>query len=389
MLMESKVAVGIDLGRNFSQITFCSKTDMEPISVVQTAADGSKSYRIPTPKGMFLRVEQKQEQAVEDLADYFTYCFELLKGAGNPRNMTIMVTMHEMKMVWADAIREALGSLGISREDIFLQGHLESFFYYVMNQKKELSMYHVALLEYGRDHIIAWELGMDHRTRPVLVKTRKCFRLFLDGKARMGRGDAEWNKLRDELLHKEVEKMFDNTPFSSVYLVGEDFHTGWMEKSLKFLCRKRHVFQGDNLYTRGACYAAMEENGAQMTKGMLYAGDDMVEHNLGMWMNIRGEYSYYPLVNAGINWYMAEHTCELLLDGEEELVLYSKSIRGEELEHTVPLAGLPKRPQRADRIRLNVKFKDRNRCSIFVEDLGLGEFYPSSEKTWEVTLQLP
>ena len=27
-------------------------------------------------------------------------------------------------------------------------------------------------------------------------------------------------------------------------------------------------------------------------------------------MEIRGQEGYYPLVNAGINWYMARHTCE-------------------------------------------------------------------------------
>lgn len=386
---QGRVAVGVDLGYQYSQITYCSKTDMEPLSVVQTGADGTRNYLIPTPEGLFSCVEQEKEQAVTMLSDYFSQCFALLKGAGSPEGMTIMVTMHEMKAVWADAIREALLLLGVPKENIFLQGHLESFFYYVMNQKKELSVYHVALLEYGRDNITAWDLWMERRTKPVLVKTRKCFRLFLDGKARKGRGDAEWNKLRDDLLHKNLEKMFENTPFSSAYLTGEGFGEGWMEKSLKFLCRKRHVFQGPNLYTRGACYAAMEENGAQKTKGTLYAGEDMVEHNLGMWMNVRGQYSYYPLVNAGINWYMANHTCEFLLDGEKKLVLQSRSIRGEELEHTLPLEGLPKRPPLADRIRLTVRFKGRNKCVITAEDLGLGEFYPSSGKIWEATLRLP
>jgi hypothetical protein len=53
-------------------------------------------------------------------------------------------------------IRTALLKLGIPSSAIFLQGHLESFYAYLMNQKKELLTYHVALLEYERDCITAW-----------------------------------------------------------------------------------------------------------------------------------------------------------------------------------------------------------------------------------------
>lgn len=385
---QNGIAVGFDLGRRNSQITFCGKTG-EPITVMAAGEDGGRNYLIPTPEGLFSKVEQKDEQAEELLADYFSQCFALLKGAGSPKGMTVMVTMHEMKAVWADALRNALEMLGIPRKNILLQGHLESFYYYVMNQRKELSVYRVALLEYGRDNITAWELWTERRTKPVLVRTKRCFRLFLDGKARKGRGDAEWNKLRDDLLHKYLEKMFENTPFSSAYLVGKEFETGWMEKSLKFLCRKRHVFQGHNLYTRGACYAALEMTGEEHTKGTLYLCDDMVEHNLGMWMYVRGEFSYYPLVNAGINWYMAEHTCEFLMNDEKKLVLNSRSIQGEELEHIVELDGLPDRPPRATRIRLTVRFKAKDKCMIVAEDLGLGELYPSSKKKWEAVIKLP
>lgn len=389
VIEQSGIAVGFDLGRDYSQITFCSRSSAEPITVMQTGADGRKSSLIPTPEGLFAKVEQKDAHAVELLCDYFRQCFDLMKTAGRPEGMTVMVTMHEMKGVWADAIKNALRRMGIPSAGIFLQGHLESFYTYAMNQKKELLMYHIALLEYDRDSITAWHLWLERRTKPVLARTEKCFRLFLDRKARKGRGDEDWGKLRDGLLHKNLEKMFENVPFSCVYLVGKEFDNGWMDKSLRFLCRKRHVFQGENLYTRGACYAAMEENGANRLKGVLYAGEDMVSHNVGMWMEIRGEGGYYPLVNAGVNWYMAEHTCEFLLKGENDIILYSRSIKGEEMEHTLSLNELPERPKRATRIRLTVRFTAKNRCRVLAEDLGLGELYPSSQKKWEATIKLP
>ena len=182
--------------------------------------------------------------------------------------------------------------------------------------------------------------------------------------------------------------MFENTPFSAVYLVGREFEGEWMDKSFRFLCRKRRSFRGDNLYTMGACYAAMEENGATACKDTLYLSDDMIQHNLGMWMEIRGQEGYYPLVNAGINWYMARHTCEFLLGDEKEVVIYSRTVRGEEMEHTLALVQLPDRPRRATRLRLDISFTAPDRCRVRAEDLGLGELYPSSGKIWEANISL-
>lgn len=389
MLVEQgNISVGFDLGRDHSQITFCSRAGNEPITVAQTGSDGNGSYLIETPENLFSLIERRDVQGVEVLSQFFRDCFTLLKTAGSITNMTIMVTMHEMKEIWADAIREALGKLGMEESSIFLQSHLESFFAYIMNQPKELCMYHVALLEYERDSITAWHFWLERKTKPVLAKTEKCFRLYLDNKARKGRGDEEWGVLRDALLHKNLEKMFENTPFSSVYLVGEAFQSGWMDKTLRFLCRKRKVFQGENLYTRGACYAAMEEKGAGACRGTLYLGEDMVRHNIGMWMEIRGQEGYYPLINAGINWYMARHTCEFLLNEQKEIVLYSRTVKGEEMEHTLPLSQLPDRPKRATRIRLSVSFSAVDCCKIKAEDLGLGELYPASKRVWEAQIHL-
>ena len=365
MLAEhGNISVGIDLGRDYSQIAFCSKSDRAPLMVMQSEEEKEENdYLIRTPVDLFSLVERKDARGVEVLYQFLKECFALLKGAGSVEHMTVMVTMHEMKGIWADVIRTALLKLGIPSSAIFLQGHLESFYAYLMNQKKELLTYHVALLEYERDCITAWHFWLERKTKPVLAKTEKCFRLYLDNKARKGRGDEEWGILRDSLLHKNLEKMFENTPFSAVYLVGREFEGEWMDKSFRFLCRKRRSFRGDNLYTMGACYAAMEENGATACKDTLYLSDDMIQHNLGMWMEIRGQEGYYPLVNAGINWYMARHTCEFLLGDEKEVVIYSRTVRGEEMEHTLALVQLP-------------------------EDLGLGELYPSSGKIWEANISL-
>ena len=153
MLAEhGNISVGIDLGRDYSQIAFCSKSDRAPLMVMQSEEEKEENdYLIRTPVDLFSLVERKDARGVEVLYQFLKECFALLKGAGSVEHMTVMVTMHEMKGIWSDVIRTALLKLGIPSSAIFLQGHLESFYAYLMNQKKELLTYHVALLEYERE----------------------------------------------------------------------------------------------------------------------------------------------------------------------------------------------------------------------------------------------
>ena len=154
-------------------------------------------------------------------------------------------------------------------------------------------------------------------------------------------------EVKDEKFLELAKKMFGKRTFSSVYLVGEEFDKSWMGNSLAFLCNRRKVFMGQNLYTKGACYAAMEYARMSRVGDYLYAGPDMIEQNMGMQMIIRGHREFYPMISAGVNWYMARAECEFVLDDTSEVILYSKSMEGEELSHTVRLPGLPDRPNRA------------------------------------------
>ena len=53
----------------------------------------------------------------------------------------------------------------------------------------------------------------------------------------------------------------------------------------------------------------------------------------------------------------------------------------------VELSGLPDRPPKASRLRLDVSFESERRMKIQVEDLGFGEFYPSTGRKWEKIIE--
>lgn len=99
MLAEhGNISVGIDLGRDYSQIAFCSKSDRAPLMVMQSEEEKEENdYLIRTPVDLFSLVERKDARGVEVLYQFLKECFALLKGAGSVEHMTVMVTMHEMK----------------------------------------------------------------------------------------------------------------------------------------------------------------------------------------------------------------------------------------------------------------------------------------------------
>ena len=85
MLAEhGNISVGIDLGRDYSQIAFCSKSDRAPLMVMQSEEEKEENdYLIRTPVDLFSLVERKDARGVEVLYQFLKECFALLKGAGS------------------------------------------------------------------------------------------------------------------------------------------------------------------------------------------------------------------------------------------------------------------------------------------------------------------
>lgn len=380
----NELALGIDLGPAYSQLTFYNRQNSGPRTV--SIVPGEEKYLITTPKELFGLVEQQRDAGVAVLSDFFGQCLEILSTAGKPDSIVAVVTMKKMNGVWADCIREAFSKLGILKDNVYLQDYNESFYWYTLNQRKELLNYQVALFSCEKGKVTAWEFSIDRKTKPALVSINEKGMLYLDEKARDGRKEAEWNQIKDERFLDLAVKMFGKRAFSSVYLVGDEFDKKWMTNSLAFLCNRRKVFMGQNLYTKGACYAAMEYARMNRVGDYLYAGSDMIEQNLGMEMIIRGQREFYPMISAGVNWYMAGAECEFLLEDTDEVVIYSKSMSGEELSHTVHLDSLPERPDKATRLHLELKFIGKRKCQVTITDLGLGNLYPASGRTWEAVI---
>ena len=382
----NEVIIGFDLGRNSSVLTFYHQNNTEPKTV--SAVAGEEKYQIPTPRDLFPLIEQKVELGVALLSNFFKVCFEKLSAVGPMSGAVVMVTMAEMRRDWVQAIRQALEMLGIPKDKVYLQDYLESFYYYALSQKKDLWRYKVGLFSYEEDFITGYELHINGKTKPAMVSVKNRGRICLDEKTRGSRKPEHWKRMKDVRFLEHAKKVMGTDAYSTVYLVGDGFDQSWEQESLKYLCSRRKVFLGRNLYSKGACYGAMSLAGIKPLGNDIYAGPDMIEHNVGMKMFKRGIESRMDMINAGINYYMAYFECEFILDGTDELVFFTRSIHGESMAHKVRLTDLPKRPNRATRIHMEITFTAKDKCRIRLEDMGLGELYKSSGKKWEAVIEL-
>lgn len=236
----------------------------------------------------------------------------------------------------------------------------------------------MALFTFDQDGVAYSRLEMDKKTRPIQVRVKRGKRVSLHQDA------VE----RDFDFYELIQESLGNEVFSSIFLVGEGFDREWAVRSVPLLCRnQRHVFYGNNLFAKGACFGAKEKVEERNLKGYLYAGNDLVRLNVGMEMMVFGTPAYHSLISAGVNWYEAVGECEILLDEARELTFIVSNMENTRKDrYSMALPDLPARPPKATRLRLRLEFESANRCRIDVEDLGFGEMYPASGHVWHETM---
>lgn len=409
-----ELLVGIDLGKEFSQICYYDRKADEPMSISMKA--GTSHYEAPSclcrkaengewnvgieaeyfarERGGFLvkdllAVGNRKEKipvgeesfAPEELlAEFLRGMLKFLGIAEITKNMKcLVITVEELTSQIVKNLQSALKSLGFRHSQTLLMDYGESFYYYALGQKKETWNRNVGWYAFAGNQVKFRKLTMNVSTKPVLVELKPPVEIFLE----------EEDGKRDDQYCEFINETIGNDLYSSILLTGEGFDQKWAVKSTGALCRqKRKVFWGNNLFAKGACYGAKEKLENKKLKGYLYLSNALVQTNIGMEMMIMGSPAYYPLIEAGNNWYECKAECEFLLDEKRELVfLVSRMGEKGKKKVAMSLPGLPVRPAKATRIRLKLEYVSREECIIQAEDLGFGEMFLSGRKVWTETMR--
>lgn len=419
-----KVVVGYDLGRENAQISYCGLDESEPETV--SAVAGGEQYNIPMAlckrKGVgqwyygkeavkfaaegngilvedILTLAERGEDVMveEEAYDPAALLTLFVKRSLSLLNIRVslsqieafMFTVEELTPRMVDVLGKVAAGLQLRGAHVSFQSHLESFYAYTLHQGKELWINDVMIFEYN-DLLKALRLTCNRNTSPKVVfieeirhpeMARRVWREEPEMK------EQQMTELDLMFLHLAGECLEGRT-VSSIYLLGDGFKEDWARESLKFLCKNRRVFRGNNLYSKGACYGMAERiRPGKEWKEYVYLGADKLKSNIGMRALRCGEDSYYAVLDAGNNWYESSAEFDIILEDGNTVELVVTPLTGENVSsRLITLEGLPERPSRTTRLNLQIEMSAVNQAVVTVTDMGFGEIFKSSGKAWTQTI---
>lgn len=428
---NNRYMVGYDLGETDSQISFCTLNQTEPETLPIMA--GTEEYNIPTLlckrkevnqwfygkealkqiengdgiqvdhllskayEGSMVEIDGNEYDPVALLSLYVKKSFHLFGLYAQPDKIEILVIttrIFDARMV--TVLEQVVEALGLRTNRIFFQNYAESFYNYMLHQPRDLWQGKAVIFDYNREDLRSYTLEYNARTSPVVT--------FVEEQRWQQYQIPEWpeeesalQSAKEELDEKFLEdtrRLFQNQFITAVYLIGPGFDGEWTEKSLPFLCRGRRVFRGNNLYSKGAAYSAMEKLCPSVQgKEHVFLGSEKLKANIGLQVVKDGQESYKALIDAGVSWYDVKGTCQFLLESGDRFFLTVTPLAHVFQEKTpagkypvrnveVELSGLPERPKRTTRIELRFSMKDVNHLVLEVEDLGFGEIIKGTHHVW-------
>jgi len=328
-------------------------------------------------RGEMIQVGGKGYDPVSLLTLFVKRSLGLLSGIATlDRIYAILFTCEVLTPRLIEVLTMVVNGLELRGTKVFFQSYEESFYGYMLHQQPELWKEQSVLFDYRGDSIVTMMLKKNAKTTPIVAYVEKQESAFVGG-------DNEFLRMAKGAMEEE--------DISSVYLIGEKFSGGWMEESLRYLCEGRRVFQGNNLYSKGACYCLQDRlMPGKQSKEFVFLGEDKLKSNIGMFVWKRGQESYFAILDAGVDWRDIAFECEIYLQDESRLELVVTPLLGGSKVSIVeiPLDGLYLKPGETTRIYMNFTMPEEKRLNVEIEDLGFGMFREPVETTWQKDILL-
>lgn len=426
---SDKLILGYDLGNEFCQISYAlsDQSEAETLSLVA----GAQNYNIPAVlckreganqwyygkdalrcanDGEGILVENLLGQALEGepvliegesfdpvalLALFFRRSLGLLSQVASiERISALMITCETVDSRVLDVLKRMLAAVNLKTDKVAIQSHTESYYNYMLKQSRELWLNGSVLFDYRGSFVRTYRMECNRRTTPVVAYIKEEIIPFYPWEP-SSQGSADQERLSAE-LDAAFLKVAETTALGgmtlggqveSAYLIGDGFDQEWMKESLKFLCRGRRVFQGNNLFSKGACYGMQERlNPSDLGKEYVYLGRDMLKANIGMKVLRQGEESYYALLDAGVNWYESDYTMEFYMLSDNEITLQITPLIGKSVREARII--FDDFPGNIARIRARFYLEAENLLIMEAQDLGFGELRHSSQRVWKERIEL-
>lgn len=410
--------IGFDIGDEICQVSYYSERKQEP-KTLEVAAD---NYQIPlmlnlcNEKWSFGREAKKmftlgRGHTVADLwnkayaqekvklgdTEYesiwlLSKCISLITKGLQPIEK-LAFTLQNVDDDARNVLRRLGVSLGVKKDSVIIQDYKESFCHYMFYQPKELWQYETALFYCDRNKVSAYMLRQlkpqNQRATNTFVTVGKVAEAQMEELASVYPVlNVDKARYADERFKKFIEGVFEKKLISSVFLTGEGFENNWYPNSQRVLCNGRRAFMGNNMYSKGACYAAYRK-ALDTEDNMIYLDETKMTEQISLKMRVNGQVTWYPLVSWGARWSESDREWDVLLEDDSDIEIHVESLVTGKLQvYPVSLLGVPKRKNYSVRLRIQTLFIQEKLCLITFKDIGFGEFFPPSGFETNIELQL-
>ncbi len=409
---RESVYLGVDINDRYAMISYYQLNMNEPETVSTIA--GGEVFQIPTllakRKGMgqwyygddakkmaktsevicvdsllkravngdTVRIEEESYQAWELLALFLKKVIDLPKKLGNvPFFDKLILSVERLSKENMEVFWTIAPKLGLSAEQFMVIDHKESFYHFALSQPEALWIHDVYLFENDGKNLFYYGLKRNTRTTPQMISIKESIKNPVEAELEQ---DMEFLGI--------LRRAFENQLVTTAYLVGEGFEGGWMKDSLNFLCKNRRVFMGNNLFSKGACYAGFNREHPQMWK-FIYMGEHEMKFNLSLKVRDCGNMAFHTLISAGENWFESKGDCEVVLMGSSEIEFWKQLPNSRDaVIESLELTDLPNRPDRTTRLRITAIPISDEKIEVEIKDMGFGEIYRSTDKTWKYTMTM-
>jgi len=287
----------------------------------------------------------------------------------------------------APAIKDAFMQLGIEEDRFMIITHPESFANYVVSQNKDIWINDVGLFYMSEDKLDFYRLTFGKKQGPICVVTEKTdLSSFVDTQAVVN-GNAE---SAVPGFREAVSKVINKQMVSALYFTGPGFESAWADEVLKGLCSGRRIFRGQNLFVKGSGYKARRQFDPRADEETyVYIAPDALKSSISLRAYKDGGYEEALLADIGTQFKEAERSFEVIMDETNELDLIIHNVLKKDFVCAImTLDNLEDRNDKSVKVKISLKFADRDTCVITVRDIGFGEIYETTYRIWEQILKI-
>lgn len=424
---KNKLAIGIELKNDFTQISYCLLNQSIPDTY--TMVVGREEFDVPTvlckvngteqfksDKWLFgkeaMEVASRREGfLIEDLvllakngasveiddqeypidllfSIFIKKCLLAVVPSGKLEDISsVAFTLKDMDEKVMQVIRDATAQIPRCDMEISFLSYEDCFFQYLIHQPQEMWLHDVVLYHYREEGIVSYYFQANRGIDPCVCFMEKQFfpQMKMNNLSTYSneQKNAYLSQL-DETFMEVNHEICDEKQISTVFLLGDSFANEWCKQSIKFLCHMGRVFQGTNLFSKGACYGAREcVAPSTLTEEYCYLSEEKLKYNIGILCNAAGKDTTKTLLKAGANWYDAKADLDVILLKDNHVSLVISPLDGSKTKIAeITLDGFVARGNRTNRMGLHIEMSDVSNVTVEIKDKGFGEFFPATGQIW-------